>query len=163
MLSSIARHLMSSEYGPFDRLLELGVFALIAYEVVVGIVRHRRAAKRQRELDDVVRTLSDFIFKGQCLQQNVPDPNHTDWAVQEPWLKSVAAWSIETSQFLSARSQRASAAFLLVTDSSSTDRVVIKLEGSSICLFGVIRERYQMLLVQLNNLRSIMEKPEVYF
>jgi hypothetical protein len=34
MLGVIAKHLLSHEYGPWDRLIELGVFGLILYEVI---------------------------------------------------------------------------------------------------------------------------------
>lgn len=76
------------------------MLALITYEVIVGILRHRKAAKRQGELDSIVKILSDFMFQGQSLQQGVPDP-HIDWKLLEPWMKTVADWSVETTQTLS--------------------------------------------------------------
>ena len=103
MIGPISRYLMSGEYGPFDRVVELGVLALIGYEVAVGVVRHRKAVKRQRELDNIVKSLTDFMFKGQTLQQNVPDPQQTDWKAQETWMKAVAEWVVDTAQFLHAR------------------------------------------------------------
>ena len=47
MLTVITRHLLSNEYGPFDRFVELGVLIFVAYEVIVGVIRHCRAAKRK--------------------------------------------------------------------------------------------------------------------
>jgi hypothetical protein len=78
-------------------------------------------------------------------------------------MEETATWSIETSQFLSERSQRASVVFHLIRDASFSDSIVTKLDGSSVQLYGLVRERFQLLLAQLGNLRSIMEKPEVYF
>lgn len=52
---------------------------------------------------------------------------------------------------------------MLVTDSDSSDTMLHKLDGGSIHLTGLVRERYQILSVQLRNLRSIMEKPDAYF
>ena len=36
MFGAILHHLMSGEYGPFDRLLEIGVFLLIAYDGAIA-------------------------------------------------------------------------------------------------------------------------------
>ena len=163
MIGPISRYLMSGEYGPFDRVVELGVLGLIAYEVAVGVVRHRKAVKRQGTLDKITQILSDFMFKGQALQQSVPDPQQTTWETQEPWMKEVTKWIVDTSQFLQARSTRAGAAFLLVLNSSSSDAELIPLNGYSIRLHGLVRQRYQMLLGHLSNLRGIIEKPEAYF
>jgi hypothetical protein len=77
----------------------------------------------------------------------------------------VDAWSGETNAFLflSAQSARASASFMLIVASSTSDRMVNKSTGETVYLHGPTRECYQRLLVQLNNLRGIMEKPDVYF
>jgi hypothetical protein len=164
MLCLIAKYLLSDSYGPLDRFLEIGVFLLIAYEVIVGIVRHRGTTKRQRELGRIVASLSKLMDKGQALQGSVPDPSRADWPILESWIKSVDAWSGEMNAFLflGARSARASASFTLILDSSASDRVVNK-PGESFNLHGPTRECYQRLLVQLSNLRGIMEKPDVYF
>jgi hypothetical protein len=162
MTGPIARAL-SGEYGLFDRIVELGVLGLIAYEVAVGVVRHRRAVKRQKELGSIVRSLTDFMFKGQTLQQGVPDPTLAQWQAQDSWVREVADWVVDTSQFLSDRSQQAASSFLLVLDSSSSDSQLTMLAGNTVKLYGPVRQRYQMLLVHLSNLRSIMEKPEAYF
>ena len=162
MIGPIAK-IMSGEYGPFDRIVELGVFTLIAYEVGVGVVRHRWALKRQRELENITKILSDFMFKGQTLQQTVPDSAKAAWPAHEEWMVAVADWSVNTVQFLSARSQRASASFLLVVSSSDSDSEIIPLDGYSVRLSGIVRQRYQLLVGHLSNLRSIIEKPEAYF
>lgn len=56
------------EYGPFDRMVELGVLGLILYEVIVSVRRHRAEVARKRELDAILLKLSDFMVKGQVAQ-----------------------------------------------------------------------------------------------
>ena len=164
MLYLIAKHLLSDSYGPWDRLLELGVFLFIAYEVIVGIVRHRRATRRQKELKQIVTSLSQFMDDGLGLQRSVPDTAKEESGVLLSWMMNTNVWGDKASDFLAAHSRQASAAFLLVHDSSSADSVVFTLSGDEFFyLASPIREHYQRLLTQLNNMRQIIEKPEVYF
>src|SRR6266480_2824921 len=72
LVGMIIKHLLSNEYGPWDRVVEFGVFALILYEVIVGIVRHRRKTKRQKHLAGIVAELARFMDNGQQLQRQVP-------------------------------------------------------------------------------------------
>ena len=59
MLTVICRHLMSSEYGPFDRFVELGVLLLIAYEVFVPMIqRGRQRRKYEGEMQSMIDCLS---------------------------------------------------------------------------------------------------------
>lgn len=74
------------------------------------------------------------------------------------------AWGDEVNGFLVTYSGQASASFLLVHDSTSADSLVFTQSGDGFFyLASPIREHYQRLLTQLNNLRHIIEKPEVYF
>lgn len=151
---------------PFDWLMlviETLVLLLILYEVIVGIRRHRREEKRAKELAHIIAALSEIMNKGKELQLSVPDPATTDWPVHDSWMKSVKAWSSDTNTFLATHSSRASSAFLLLLDTASVTSMVIRPNDSSFQLHGYLREYYQRLVVQLSNLRQIMEKPEVYF
>ena len=89
MLYLIAKHLLSDSYGPLDRLLELGVFLFIAYEVIVGIVRHRRATRRQKELKQIVTSLSQFMDDGLGLQRSVPDTAKEESGVLNLWMRGM--------------------------------------------------------------------------
>jgi hypothetical protein len=151
---------------PFDWLMlgiETAVLLLILYEVVVGIVRHRRATRREKELKQIVTSLSRFMDEGLGLQRNVPDTAKEETKVLQSWMTSTKAWGDKTNEFLAARSQQASAAFLLVHDSSSADSIVFTLAGEFFYVASPVREHYQRLLTQLNSLRQIIEKPEAYF
>jgi len=163
MIAIIANHLFADSYGVWDRLLEIGVFSLIAYEVWVGFYRHRKETRRQNKLNKILASLGQFMDTGQDLQKSVSDPRYTEFGVLNLWMMSVNAWSLKANEFLSSHSPRAAAAFLLVRDSSSADSVVFLDSGRSFHLGGTVREHYQKLLSQLDNLRQIMEKPEIYF
>jgi hypothetical protein len=163
MLYLIAKHLLSDSYGPWDRVLELGVFLFIAYEVIVNIVRHRRETHRKKKLKQIVTSLSRFMDEGRGLQGSVPDPAEEELEVLQSWMLDTGAWGNKVSEFLAVHSQHASAAFLLVHNSSSADSVVFTQSGHFFSLASPVREHYQRLLTQLNNLRHITEKPEVYF
>src|SRR5438876_697870 len=114
MLCLIAKHLLSDSYGLFDRFLEIGVFLLIAYEVGVGIVRHRRTTKRKNELDRKVATLSRFMGEGQKIQREVPQ--QYDPVPIEEWTNAVNTWSRDTHGFLEKCSPRAAASFVLIAE-----------------------------------------------
>jgi hypothetical protein len=86
MLVLIAKHLLADSYGPWDRLLEIGVFLFIAYEVIAGTVRHRRTTRRQRELKQIVTSLSQFMNTGRKLQSTDVVPwNGLKNAVKRRW------------------------------------------------------------------------------
>jgi hypothetical protein len=163
MLYLIAKHLLSDSYGLWDRFLELGVFLFIAYEVIVNIVRHRREKRRQKELKQIVVSLSQFMDEGVGLQRSVPDTAKEEVGVLQSWMTNTKAWGDKVSECLATHSLRASAAFLLVHDLSLSDSVVFAPSGELFYLLSPLREHYQRLLTQLNNLRQILEKPEVYF
>ncbi|MGB6802471.1 MAG: hypothetical protein WA899_02265 [Candidatus Sulfotelmatobacter sp.] len=151
---------------PFDWLMlgiETAVLLLILYEVVVGIVRHCGARRRQKELSRIITSLSQFMDEGLELQKSVPDTATEQTGVLRSWITNTKAWGDKINTFLVARSRQASAAFLLVHDLSSSDSVVFAPSGEVFYLASPLREHYQRLLTQLNSLRQIIEKPEVYF
>jgi hypothetical protein len=150
---------------PIDWLMlviEALVLLLILYEVIVGDIRHRRERQSRLAISKRVSELSWLMDKGQRIQTCVPDPQITNWQLVKPWIDSVQAWKEETNTFLAARSPRASSAFMLITDAGNMDSVV-HFSGRQFALTGEVREFYQRLVIQLANLRRIMEQPDAYF
>lgn len=154
---------------PFDWLMlgvEVAVLLLIAYEVCVGKYRHGKERKRRLTIARIVMNLSEFMDKGQQIQANVPEQFPLDANEYDKFVVfklAVEHWSNDTSQFLAHHSPRASAAFLLVVDSTSPDSLVYRRNGNTFALHGPLRECYQRLLAQLSNLKNIIEKPDAYF
>jgi hypothetical protein len=164
MLYLIAKHLLSDSYGPLDRGLEVGVLLLIAWEVIVNIVKHRGATRRQRELKTIVTSLCQLMDEGLGLQMSVPNAVTEEPGVLEAWMINANVWGGKAGEFLAAHSQQASAAFLLVHDSSKADFMVLTLAGDGIFFLATpLKENYQRLLTQLNTMRQIIAKPEAYF
>jgi hypothetical protein len=150
---------------PFDWLMlvvEIAVLLLILYEVVVGIRRHQEEAKRTAKLALIVASLATKMDEGYNLQITTPNPQ-LDTSTVSDWIQSVRAWAYETEIILNHHSLRAVRAFTLVVDSSEAERMVYPTSGMPFYVTGNLREAYQRLLAQLNNLRNIIEKPEVYF
>lgn len=143
------------------------IWLLLADVAIVGLIVWLDIPEwsHKRRVAKVARVLSDFMFKGQSLAQGVPNPRElTDFAAFAGWLSSVESWRTDVAQFLSEKSSRSASAFLLITVSeANVSNVVHPLEGWSFRLTGDHREAYQALLAYLTNLRSIIEKPEVYF
>jgi hypothetical protein len=162
MVCLIVKHLFFNSYGPFDRGLEIGVFLLIAYEVYDTHRARREKRKRQAHLNEMFAALSGFMGKGQQLQQSVPHPQ-VDAKRIPSWEASVRAWSAETTAFLDCHSPRASASFSLIVQAGNADSIVHLKDGNSFAVGGQFGECYRILLVQLDNLRQIMGKAEVYF
>jgi len=163
MLRPIVERFLSGSYGPLDRLLEIGVFVLIAYEVVVGICKRYKERKRRSYLDKMLAALSGFMKKGQQVRQSIPRPLSSQADEIQSWMASARVWSTETTEFLDHHSPRASVAFSLIVEAEKADTVVHPKEGEPFHVGGQFRERYQILLVQLDNLRQITRNPEAYF
>lgn len=152
-------------------LLIIGIDALVLLVIVLEWTwsyRRERAKDKQAEKQaKVVAVISDFMFKGHALAGSVPNPEKlhesNDWGPAHDWEGEVEVWRTEVAQFLSSRSGTAASVFLLVTAPNAVVCTVHPLEQWSFRLHGRLREVYQELQGYLDNLRSIMEKPDAYF
>jgi hypothetical protein len=159
MMGLLLKHLLSNEYGPFDRFLEIGIFAFFAYEIAHGLFTRRKAKKRATEV--AARTDQMFACKveGQKLWHTVPSvhsPQEVNalYASIRSWESSVQSWIMDTNRILQGFSPLASATFL-------DDAAV----GSG-TYDGVPQQAmhyYRMLNQRLINLRAILESPDRYF
>ena len=107
---------------------------------------------------------------GQRLHDNTPRPGEVAVAHMmneriNQWISSGVAWGKEVNEYLKQSSPRAAATFVLIADSyQQANPQIVYLEGGyPFSIQGPQRETYQRLTAQLNNLRSIMERPDVYF
>jgi hypothetical protein len=149
MLTAITRYLMSSEYGPFDRLVELGVFLFVGYEVVIETLHRRKARIRGNLIAQRVSAMRTAMAAGQELMLSTPgsgDARVTEWA------NAVQNWDAQTRVLLKSFSAQAEAAFLLHVPISPY------VTGSVGAPFDYLR-----LTTGLLNLRGIIENPDVYF
>jgi hypothetical protein len=156
---------MFADTRPFDWVMlvvEVAVLLLILYEVVRGELRDRNEHKRRSRLTQIVTELSSLLDKGLRMQGCVPDPQIMNQQTCEPWLVSVREWTEQTNKVLSKHSPRAAAAFMLVTDAEAMDSCV-HAGGRMFFVIGHVREVYQRFVVQMANLRRIVEQPEAYF
>jgi hypothetical protein len=137
---------------PFDWLMlvvEILVLALIAYEIAITLWRKHVVNVR-------VARLFQQMSKGQELQKSAPHSLNTDSRmVAGRWVQSAREWSRETESLLASYSAQATAAFVLDT-SGEMPPWYASIESSA-------QNQYSTLVVQLDNLRGIMEKPDVYF
>jgi hypothetical protein len=159
-------YVIALEYGPVDRLLEFGVFLLIAIEGCAAVLFYRQKRKRERHLRTIQESLYAFMTRGQELQRITPRPSHgtayNDAAWE--WATSVGNWGEGIEEFLEQYSPRAASVFGLIVQTGVRENPqVVYTESGSFPIEGFHRESYQKLIEQLNNLRSIMEKPEAYF
>jgi hypothetical protein len=164
---AIIHHLLSTEYGPFDRFLEIGVLLLIAYEVVVGFLAHRKTKKRARLLNARRKAISALLEKGNALRHETPTNEEAaaERVYPSAWMTAVNAWGDKVRTFLSQSSPSAANTFSLIRDSNASDNIV-HLPNSHHDRFhvsGHLREHYQQLVAQLASLTEIMEKADVYF
>ena len=150
MLDTLRR--MFSDARPIDvwmLVIELLVLLLIAGEV--GVVLSRWL-KRKGKLTQTFNLMS----KGQQLENSVPPLGTADETAIRTWNESVKTWIGETNRFLVGCSQQASATFLHEEGGTL----------SSMRYHDVAKDAhdwYKTLIARLNNLRSVMEKPDVYF
>jgi hypothetical protein len=153
---------------PIDWLMlaiESLVCVLILYEVIITILERHRTKKSRRQ----VVALEVILKTGQAIQHAIPEPTHDatrDTVASgeiENWITSVDVWSKETQAFLEKISTRAAASFCLIINAESAGQIIHSNSGYSFPITGRQRQAYQRLTIQLGNLRSMMEKPEVYF
>ena len=161
------RRMTAGSYGPYEVsmwVMELLVLALIAYEVVHNFRKERKDHRRQALLNERVLALSRCMDNGQRLLSSIPNPQYAkDFAKVQEWIDAARTWAEETNAFIALHSMGASAAFSLITDSEKVAPLVYGPSGASFGLYGHTRECYQRLVVQLENLRRIIERPEAYF
>ena len=151
---------------PFDWLMlviETLVLLLIFYEIIAETIRRTREHRRQSSINERVVELSRFVDRGLRLQSVVPDEAiTTDQRIMAKWLAGLEMWTEEANAYLLLHSPRASAAFLLTSNAGDVNYFVVSL-GRQFALNGRMRESYQRLVVQLENLKRIIERPEAYF
>ncbi len=151
---------MFGDVRPFDWLmLVIEVLVLLAILWFEG-----RELWHRRKLRKRVASIVPFMEKGKQIQENVPESqSELDGKPAVAWMQSVTSWVAETDEFLLSHSRRASFAFMLIGDTNSFGGLVYLPNGYSFPVCGDVRLHYERLYYQLNNLRSIMEKPDVYF
>jgi len=142
MLDTLKRFSDSTAYAISMWLMELLVLLLIAYEVMAAIWRHQVVKRR-------LHTLLKSMEKGHKLEEDTPHPGWPSERIS-PWKDSVNAWIQETQLLLKSYSAQAEIAFL-------HDPHVIQPN------YRLPVREYHLLVTRLNNLRGIMERPEVYF
>lgn len=156
---------------PFDWLMlvvELAVLLLILYEVIVGILRHREAEKRRKQLANVSRILSGFMIEGQNIRGKTPDPHPSASGSGDAvtiWINLVTAWHTKVAQYLSSVSGRAESAFSLIASVEQTGAWLLhqSTPGTGFYVTGHAGTYYRNLLAYLQNLQGIIEKLDVYF
>ena len=154
MVYLIIKHLLSHEYGLFDRLIELGVFALIAYEIIVSGWRYRQERKRKKVLGGIRKVLFNLHSRGLRILWSAPRV----YVVNDPqivtaWENSVREWIRDTNKFLEQHSPVASASFLQ--------------EMATVAYYDHMSQQPQFWQAKLNEklgyLYGIMEKVDIYF
>src|SRR2546428_2535998 len=140
---------------PFDWLMlviEVAVLVAILVFDIRAVRRERRHDREQRDrrtlVDQRVAALRDAMSKGQELRLSTPvsgNPHVAEWA------QAVTNWGEETRVLLKSFSAHAEAAFLMQMSGSPY------INGSIGATF-----EYISLISRLDNLRGIIEKPDVY-
>ncbi len=143
------RHIFGGDTRPIDiwmLVIELLVLIVIGAEAVIAIKRfftHRPKLAK----------ITALLAKGLGLQQSAP-VGHAPSGVIGEWKRSVEEWEKETIKYLESCSAQAVSVFLQEVGGGppiAYNRVSMDAAGE----FGTLRMR-------LANLRTIMERPEVY-
>lgn len=144
MLQLLKQFSQSTAYAISMWVMELMVLSLIAYEVIAAIWRHHIVKMR-------LKVLFRAMERGHKLLNSPPPPNSPQ-PQTESWHKSVDSWVEQTREVLRSYSSHAEASFM------HDERAVTMgpPHTSAPLVFALLSSR-------VNNLRSIMEKPDVYF
>ena len=141
-----------ADFRPADWVvivIELLVLGVIVFEVWHSLARERQDARRKKLVEQRIAEMREALSRGAELQHTVPgsgDPRVGGWA------QAADRWGRETGSLLKSYSAQAETAFLHAAN-------LLPIQYGSV---GAAAE-YTALLSRLNNLRGIMEKPEIYF
>lgn len=144
-------------------VVELLVLLVIVWEFGITEWRHHGEKKRKANLRSIADRLVGYMDAGLKLQGTVPDHQESTFIIEDAWMIAVADWSFDTGKYLGALSQRAWSAFTLIANSNAGDSTISSLSGHYFTITGPLRECYQRLLVQLQNLKDIIERADTYF
>jgi hypothetical protein len=137
----------STSYSTSMWIMEFLVLLLIAYEVgitIVGQIRSRRREKRKA-------ILVTWIARGQDILDSAPS-DHYDPAVHT-WIPLVNSWIDSANEQLAHCSANAKVSF---NRGSRETRTYNNVASGA-------RAQYANLAIHLENLRRIIEQPEVYY
>jgi hypothetical protein len=151
-LANTIRHMME-QTRPIDWVMlaiEAAVLLLIAYEIYVGVKERKKAKQRAGIVETRVTAIREMMSKGQNLLRSQPP-----FVPPQPlalWVNGVDNWTEQTKNLLRSYSAHAEMTFL------QHPTILVNSYGSNPKphVYGSLEHR-------LNNLRNIMEKPDVYF
>jgi hypothetical protein len=158
---------MFTEVRPFDWLMfaiEVAIVILILYEIIADARRRRVDTKHKLFVDTQALALSKLLRRGELLQETVPNTFIlTDTRIEPQWIAQVQAWIGETDVFVTSKSAKASADFMLVS-SAEAEKVSIWITSSAQGFFvrGEAVNHYRKLVIHLDNLRRIISRLEAY-
>jgi hypothetical protein len=144
ILHALQQFSQSIAYSLSLWVMEFMVLALIAYEVCEHVIDRRRVGKRKR-------TILARMNSGQALLEKVPPavrPERVD-----KWAREVDEWIHSTRTILESYSSHAVASF----------NHVRSIPNNYPDVAAGAQDKLKEIAARLENLRSIMEKPEVYY
>lgn len=137
-------HLLSESYGPVDRLIELGVLAIIAYEAIHAVIDRKRISRRKT-------AILGLMGRGQSLLDSVPTDYRSE--LVDGWAQQGERWIKDAQTLLAAYSSQALGSFNHLRLSSFNYPNVS----------AGAHSHFKVLMARMENLRGIMEKPEVCY
>lgn len=158
LMGEIIKHLLSNEYGPFDRLLEIGVFLLILYEIISPYTLIRRRIRRKR-LCKIEGDLRGFITDGEAIRINASDWRQKTY--DHRLKESAEEWTARVEDYLG-QSKRALAEFQRI-HLEDAQRLHIDEFGGIARSSGASGDIVQLLGSRLENLHRIAQRCEDYF
>lgn len=160
---AIIRHFSSNEFGPFDRFVELGVFLVVGYEVIATFLNSRSEKRRKKEVTERSETIRKFISRGHGLGHDahafVEQRNLPWFLTPEQWIEQFDDWHGEIQLLFMGKSERGNC-YPPQTMEAYMRNVQQRVDFED--LPTSIWPEYKHLQLRLENLRNIMEKPDVY-
>jgi hypothetical protein len=155
ILCDTIRHMLEGT-RPIDLwmlAIELLVLLLIAYEVGIGVVRSREDKKRAGLVCVRSEKIREIITRGQELQREAPRSGTAPMEAAT-WIDAEREWHKGTKALLESYSPQAAVALMHDTSGEAPPWWDSIATGA--------RNEYATLICSLNNLRDILERPNVY-
>src|SRR5216684_2216069 len=138
---------------PFDWLMlgiEVIVVILIGFEIFRGERSRHEEEKRLERVNERMTVIRSLMAVGQEIRRTAPEPMAHN--AVNPWVEALEKWNQEVYVILESFSRQAAVSF----------NAGIPKGANYPGLAPVAQQYFGVLLLRLENLQNIMEKPDVY-
>ena len=152
---------MNKPNANWELIISAVTLSLLIYQIASDGLRRRRERARKSFLEGKTRLWSSLWDKGRRLQHSVYDEMLGNAHLVGPWIESVEGWIRETCVALD--DQPSALDFFRQIGDIDRVNTYVNFAGRGFYVTGRSQPVYQRLVIHLENLGHMVERPEAYF